>query len=188
MLWCVKTLSFKAPMYVGSMLWRVRTLSFQSFPVCGPCAMAYGDFEIFHKAPMCVVPVLWCVSTWSFQSSTSCVGSVLWRVRTLSFQSSHLCELCAVVCEDSESSKFPCALGFVLWRVRTLSFQSSPRCGLCVVVCEDFEFLKFTCMWALCCGTSRLCPSIGEIDFPKKVLIGISPLYWRDCFLGSKSL
>ena len=63
--------------------------------------------------------------------------------------------------------KNPC-VGPVLWCVRTLSFQSSPSCGLHAVVCEDFEFLKFTCMWALCCGTSRLCPSIGEIDFPKK--------------------
>ena len=59
-------------------------------------------------------------------------------------------------------------MGSVKWRVRTLSFQSSPRCGLCVVVCEDFEFLKFTCIWTVCCGTSRLCPSIGEIDFQKK--------------------
>ena len=92
---------------------------------------------------------------------------VLWCVRTLSFLTP-VCRPCAVVCEDSESSKFPCALGSVLWRVRTLSFQSSPRCGLCVVVCEDFEVLKFICMWALCCGTSRLCPSIGEIDFPKQ--------------------
>ena len=98
----MKTLSFKAPTYVGSMLWRVRTLSFQSSSVCGPCAVVCGDFEIFHKVPLCVVPVLWCVRTWSFQSSPSCVGSVLWRVRTLSFQSSHLCELCAVVCEDFE--------------------------------------------------------------------------------------
>ena len=78
-----------------------------------------------------------------------------------------MCGPCALVCEDLEFSEFPC-VGSVLWRVRTLSFQSSPRCGLCVVVCEDFEFLKFTCMWALCCGTSRFCPSIGEIDFPKK--------------------
>ena len=95
------------------------------------------------------------------------MSSVLWCVRTLSF-------------------KIPMCVDPVLWRLRTLSFQSSPRCGLCVVMCEDSGFLKFTCMWALCCGTSRLCPSIGEIDFPKKVLIGISPLYWRDCFLGSK--
>ena len=77
---------------------------------------------------------------------------------------------CAVVCREFEI------------------IQSSPVCGHCVVVCEDFEFLKFTCMWALCCGTSSLCPSIGGIDFLKKVLIGISPLYWRDYFLGSKSL
>ena len=77
MLWCVKTLSFKDPMYVGSMLWRVRTLSFQSSPVCRPRAAVCGDFEIFHKVPLCVVAVLWCVRTWSFQSSPSCVGSVL---------------------------------------------------------------------------------------------------------------
>ena len=41
-----------------------------------------------------------------------------------------------MVCEDSESSKFPCALGSVLWPVRALSFQSFPRCELCVVMCE----------------------------------------------------
>ena len=94
---CVRIWSFQSsPSCVGSVLWRVRTLSFQSSPVCGPCAVVYGDFEIFHKTPLCVVPVLWCVRTWSFQSSPSCVGSVLWRVRTLRFQSSHLCELCAV--------------------------------------------------------------------------------------------
>ena len=50
-LWCVKTLSFKVPMCVGSMLWRVRTLSFQSSPVCGPCAVVCGDYDIFHKVP-----------------------------------------------------------------------------------------------------------------------------------------
>ena len=77
-------------------------------------------------------------------------------------------------------------MGSVLWRVRTLSFQSSPRCGLCVVVCEDFEFLKFTCMWALCCGTSRLCPSkkspyrnfpsvLERLFFGVKISIGIFP-------------
>ena len=88
MLCCVKTLSFKVPLCVGSILWRVRTLSFQSSPVCGPCAVVCGDFEIFHKIPLCVGPVLWCVRTWSFQSSP-------------------VCGLCAVACEDFEFLKFP---------------------------------------------------------------------------------
>ena len=46
-LWCMNNLSFKVPMCVGSMLWRVRTLSLQRYPVCGPCAVVCGDFEIF---------------------------------------------------------------------------------------------------------------------------------------------
>ena len=89
MLWCVKTLSFKVLMYVGSTLWRVRTLSFQSSPVCGPCALVCEDFEIFHKALLCACGPCTVVCEDLEFSEFPCVGSVL------------------VLCEDFEILKFP---------------------------------------------------------------------------------
>ena len=109
---------------------------FSKFPYvwAGPCAVLFGDFEIFHKIPLCVVSVLWCVRTWSFQSSPSCVGCVLWRVRTLSFKVP-ICVSSVLWCVRTLSFKIHVSVDPVLWRVRTLSFQSSPVRGFCAVAC-----------------------------------------------------
>ena len=165
------------------------------------------------KAPLCVDPVLWCVETLRFSTKFPCVWAlccgvlglgvfivplcvcpVLWRVRTLSFRSSHVCELCAVVCEDFNSKILMC-VGPVLWRVRTLSFQSSPVRGFCVVFqssprCDSvlwfvrsLWFLKVhlyvgTVLWCF----QTLSQYWRDWFFQTKVLIGIFTLCWRDCF------
>ena len=45
-----------------------------NFPVCGPCAVVCGDFEIFQRS-LCGGPVLWCVGTFSF-SKIPCVWAL----------------------------------------------------------------------------------------------------------------
>ena len=95
-----------------------------NFPVCGPCVVVCGDFEIFQSS-LCVGPVLWCVGTLKFFKVPCVCGPCVVVCEDLEFfQSSSVCGLCAVVCGDFEF------------------FQSSPVCGLCAVVCGYFEFFK----------------------------------------------
>ena len=79
MLWCMKTLSFKVPLYVGSISWRVRTLSLQSSFVCGTCGVVCGNIEILHKVTLCVGPVVGCVRPWNFQSYPVCMPCAVAR-------------------------------------------------------------------------------------------------------------
>ena len=121
------------------------------------------------KIPVCGHCAVVCGDFEIFHKVPLCVVPVLWCVRTWSFQSS------------------PSCVGSVLWRVKTLSFQSSPRCGLCVVVCEDFEVQSLYVCGPCVVVLPGFVPVLERLIF-QKVLIEISPLYWRDCFLGSKSL
>ena len=94
------------------MLWRRRTLSFRSSLVCGPSAVVCGNLRFSTKFP-CVWALCCSVLGLVVFIVPLCVCPVLWRVRTLSFRSSHVCELCAVVCEDF-NSKIPMCVGSVM--------------------------------------------------------------------------